>query len=61
MPTTIELRAEQKDKLYNLLLIKHELGSTVSKELNRYIYNTIAEMEAEDVAYVQKIIEELKP
>ena len=59
MPTTIELRAIQKRTLHHLLLIKSELGNMPSKELEKYINVTMAEMEAEDVAYVQKILGDL--
>ena len=57
MPTNIELRAIQKRNLHHLLRIKRELGNVPSNELDHYISVTMAEMEAEDVAYVQKIVE----
>ena len=59
MPTNTELRAMQKSKLHSLLLIKHEIKDVKSMELEKYISNTIAEMEAEDVAYVEKIVAKL--
>ena len=61
MPSNNELRPIQKRLLHQYLLIKHDLDKRkiTSKPLDEYISVTIAEMEAEDVAYVQKIIENL--
>ena len=61
MPSNNELRTFQKRTLHKYLLIKNELTikGVVSKQLDEYISETIAEMEAEDVAYVQKIVENL--
>ena len=61
MSSYIDLRAIQKRSLHNYLLIKHELSNKgiISKKLDEYTSETIAEMEAEDVAYVQKLIENL--
>ena len=49
----------QKTTLHHLLMIKHELDrkNISSAELDKYISVTIAAMEAEDVAYVQKVLE----
>ena len=59
MPTGIELRAVQKRTLHAMLRIKHEAAGITLKELDSYISTTIAEMEAEDVAYVEKIVAKL--
>ena len=61
MPSNTELRAMQKTTLHHLLLIKHELDkkNITATELDKYISVTIAAMEAEDVAYVQKVLERL--
>ena len=57
MPTNNELRATQKSTLYRLLLIKKEIEDSKSKALTDFIGATMAEMDAEDVAYVEKLIE----
>ena len=59
MPTNLELRAIQKRALHSLLLVKHEAKNVELKELDKLINATIAEMEAEDVAYVKQIVREL--
>ena len=59
MPTNNELRATQKRTLYGLLLVKKDLGENKSRALTEFIHQTIAEMDAEDVAYVEKLIESL--
>lgn len=53
MPNERELRAEQKRRLYQLLLIKKGINS-----LDDYIKQTKAEMDTEDVAYVLQQLEE---
>ena len=58
MATSNEIRVYQKDMLFKLLVLKKEAGET--KELNKLIIQTKAVMEAEDVAYVEKMVEELQ-
>ena len=58
MPTNLELRAIQKRTLHSLLRIKHEAKGISLNELDSFISSTIAEMEAEDVAYVKQVIED---
>ena len=56
----IETRVAQKDKLFDLLLIKaalEEEGQALPRILTLIIRQTIASMEAEDVAYVQQQID----
>ena len=61
MPANNELRTIQKQTLHKYLLIKHDLNTRNidSKPLEESISETIAGMDAEDVAYVQKIVENL--
>ena len=59
MPTNNELRAIQKRTLYGLLLVKKEAGENNLKALADLIGSTMAEMDAEDVAYVEKLIENM--
>ena len=59
MPTNNELRATQKRTLYGLLLVKKDLGENESRALSEFILATMAEMDAEDVAYVEKLIKSL--
>ena len=61
MPTNNELKTIQKQTLHKYLLIKHDLRSRniESKPLEETISETIAGMDAEDVAYVQKVVEKL--
>jgi len=63
MASSIEIRTTQKAALFDLLVIKAEMekerNETDFKWLNKLIVKTKAVMEAEDVAYVEKMIEEL--
>jgi len=64
MASSIEIRTTQKDKLFDLLKLKKVLlkdNATINLDaLNDLIVKTKAIMEAEDVAYVEKMIAELK-
>ena len=51
----LEIKVEQKKRLYTLLEIKNSVDITIPK-LEEAIDRTIAEMEKEDVAYIEKII-----
>jgi len=59
MASSIELRASQKSELFDLLKLKKDNESANLKGLNELILKMKAVMEAEDVAYVEKIISEL--
>ena len=52
MPSIVELKAEQRRRLFLLLAIKEVEGSTPT--LEDFIAQTRAEMVEEDVAYVEK-------
>jgi hypothetical protein len=52
MPTDRELRVNQRQKLYMLLAIERD-----PDELNRQKKQLIAEMDDEDIAVVQKTVE----
>ena len=59
MATSFEIRTEQKRRLTMLLRLKATAQDLESfnKTLNAMITDTEIEMEAEDVAYVQKKLE----
>jgi len=63
MATGIEIRTAQKTALYDLLTLKAEIekenNGVLHKGLAKLINKTKATMEAEDVAYVEKMIAEL--
>ena len=56
MPPMLELRAEQKKRLYQLLAYKKGCKEE-NGILNGFINQTIAEMEKEDVSYVKELVE----
>jgi len=58
MATNIEVQVEQKRRLYMLLQIKADNKGITVKGLDRKIKETIAEMQQEDVAWVEKVIAE---
>jgi len=58
MPTNIEVQVEQKKRLYNYLTLKKENSDLKIKGLNELIKATKAEMQQEDVAWVEKIVSE---
>ncbi|MDR2559909.1 MAG: hypothetical protein LBC86_10290 [Oscillospiraceae bacterium] len=62
MPSVPELRKATKDELYDLLKLKidNEKANITVIGLNQLINKKQAGMEAEDVAYVEKIISELE-
>ena len=57
MATNNELRSSQKALLFKLLMLKKEI--TNNKTLDIAIVEAKATMEAEDAAYVEKMIAEL--
>jgi hypothetical protein len=58
VPTNFELRVEQKRRLAMLIRISNAEDIAEQKELiEKLITDTEIEMEAEDVAYVQKKLE----
>ena len=59
MATNAELRSTQKRILFTLLKVVKKNPNLEIAELNEQIIHFIAEMEAEDVAYVEKLIERL--
>ncbi|MDR2558270.1 MAG: hypothetical protein LBC86_01810 [Oscillospiraceae bacterium] len=64
MASGTEIRTAQKEKLFDLLKLKKVLeknnASINLDALSELIIRTKASMEAEDVAYVEKMIAELK-
>ena len=56
MPTNKELTAEQRRRLFMLLKLKKAKDADKAKLLDDLIVETEAEMDAEDVAYVEKKI-----
>ena len=59
MATNNELKVEQRRRLFALLEVKDANKGFENKILDRLIVSTRAEMEEEDVAYVEKLIKEL--
>ena len=57
MPTTKELTVEQRRRLYMLLKLKNAKKEDVYNVIDDLINETEAEMDAEDVAYVEKKFE----
>jgi len=58
MPSIVEIRVWQKNSLFKLLKLEKELGK--SDALSNLILEEKAGMEAEDVAYVEKMIADFK-
>jgi hypothetical protein len=54
MPTGVEVRKEQKERLMMLLQIKAELKGIENRALENYIIMTEAAMEKEDVSWVRE-------
>ena len=61
MGTSLELRTSQKDKLFDLLVIKmeNEKAGIEVKGLKSVITKAKALMEQEDIAFVEKMVKEL--
>jgi len=60
MATNLEVVIEQKKRLYMLLKLKRDNKANEVFGLDELINATIAEMQQEDVAWVEKTIENLK-
>jgi len=60
MATNLEVMVEQRKRLFMLLRIKAENQGLEIKELDNQITATKAEMQQEDVAWVEKSILELR-
>jgi len=60
MATALEMQAEQKKRLFQLLKLKKVNAGIKIKELDDLIVATKAEMQQEDVAWVEKMILELE-
>ena len=59
MPTNMELQVEQRKRLYLLLRLKHVNAGITIKELDDLINMTEAEMQGEDIAWVEQRIAQL--
>ena len=57
MPTNLEMKSYQKRMLHQLLMIKSKVEGVPPVILDEYIDAVEIEMEPEDVAYVQKNLE----
>ena len=60
MPSTIKIRVEQKRKLFQLKPVMKMGDSKDNNWLHNLIVSIEAEMEEEDVAWVEKKLNELK-
>jgi len=58
MATNLEVQVEQKRRLYMLLTLKRENEGIRIKKIDDFIKATKAEMQQEDVAWVEKIVAE---
>jgi hypothetical protein len=58
MSTNLEIQVEQKKRLYMLLRLEKENAGIKINGLRRDIKATMAEMQQEDVAWVEKMIAE---
>ncbi|MCL2054841.1 MAG: hypothetical protein FWG90_10480 [Oscillospiraceae bacterium] len=58
MATTLEIQVEQKKRLYMLLTLKKDNEGQNIRGLKEKIRATKAEMQQEDVAWVEKIVAE---
>jgi len=58
MASILEIQVEQKKRLYQLLKLKKDNEGYDIKGLNELIKATRAEMQQEDVAWVEKIVAE---
>ena len=56
MASALEVQVEQKKRLFMLLSIKEENKEYPLKGIDKKIAETIAEMQQEDVAWVEKAI-----
>ena len=59
MEDDLVLKAHQKRMLHQLLMIKSDLGDVKSRRLEEYLNAMMAEMDAPDVAYVERMVAEL--
>lgn len=60
MPTNMELRSLQTDKLFDLLKIKQDNKDITVKGLEPAISKAKAVMTQEDVVWVEKLVADLK-
>ena len=60
MPSNVELRREQKMRLFQIKKVKADNPGVLIKGLDELIILIEAEMEAEDVAWVEKKLAQLK-
>jgi hypothetical protein len=59
MAANLEVQVEQRKRLFMLMRIKVENSELIIKELDNQIIATQAEMQQEDVAWVEKKVAEL--
>ncbi|MDR2532285.1 MAG: hypothetical protein LBC82_05520 [Oscillospiraceae bacterium] len=60
MASSIEIQVEQKKRLFQLLKLEKDNAGYEVKGLSEAIIATKAEMQQEDVAYVEKMVAQLK-
>jgi len=58
MATNLEVQVEQRRRLYQLLKLKKDNPGMEIKGLDEFIKQTRAEMQQEDVAWVEKMVAE---
>ncbi|MDR2166903.1 MAG: hypothetical protein LBE35_03505 [Clostridiales bacterium] len=57
MPNIMELRVEQKSRLYQLLVVKKDLERNDVSRLDEFIRLSVVEMDKEDVSWVKEQVE----
>ena len=58
MATNLEVQVEQRRRLYQLLKLKKDNQGIMIDGLDEFIKQTRAEMQQEDVAWVEKMVAE---
>ena len=60
MATNLEIEKEQMEKLFDLLMIKKENSGIKVNKLGESINRTKAGMKKENIAWVEKMVEEME-
>ena len=58
MPSVMEMQVIQKERLYDLLTFQKDNAGSPNKGLTRMINRAKSGMSKEDIAYVEKIVED---
>ena len=58
MPTNKEMQAEQRERLFQLLVVKARIGDAPSYDLDAFIAASKAKMDQEDISHIEKLVTE---